>query len=227
MAVQRGVMVPSKVVVVVVALSFLVAACCAQLPTGCPPVDRRGDNATLFANPNDCSTFYICSQGKPVLLECPKGLLFNDATKTCDYAYNVKCVAPEPTPAPEQAEVATTKVVVTKIVKEVFKPADDSVASVTIKNDVVEPEVQPITAEPAVVDADVSLDNGLSEPVATKNDVVEPEVQPITAKPAIVDADVSLDDGLSEPVATIDDSQSPVVNADASVSDLKQLRSQL
>lgn len=40
----------------------VVAVCNGQVLPVCPLVDHRDANATLFANPFNCSTFYICSQ---------------------------------------------------------------------------------------------------------------------------------------------------------------------
>uniref|UniRef100_A0A0C9R6H3 Putative tick mucins 4 n=1 Tax=Amblyomma americanum TaxID=6943 RepID=A0A0C9R6H3_AMBAM len=186
MAVQRS-------VVVVVSLFFMVAACAAQLPTGCPPVDDKNANATVLRNPFDCSTFYICSHGTPKLFNCSGDLVFNDKLKVCDYPDRADCVPLQPTAEPAPAEVVTTKVVVTKIVKEIFKPEDVSVASAAVNNEVTEVEVQPTTARPAVVDADVSVDDVLSKPAGAVDG----------SQPAVVNADVDALDVNSavEPVA--------------------------
>ncbi|XP_077484862.1 uncharacterized protein LOC144094855 isoform X2 [Amblyomma americanum] len=49
----------------------LVSTCGAQESVGCPPVDDWRDNATLLANPLNCSTFYICSQRRPKGMRLP------------------------------------------------------------------------------------------------------------------------------------------------------------
>ncbi|XP_077484861.1 uncharacterized protein LOC144094855 isoform X1 [Amblyomma americanum] len=87
----------------------LVSTCGAQESVGCPPVDDWRDNATLLANPLNCSTFYICSQGTPLLFVCPADLHFSDALKVCDYPFRANCVPLQPAPAPPTAEVVTTK----------------------------------------------------------------------------------------------------------------------
>ncbi|EFX82205.1 hypothetical protein DAPPUDRAFT_316840 [Daphnia pulex] len=43
----------------------------------------------IFPNPEDCTTFYLCSNGTPYLYNCPSGLVYNDAIIQCDYPYNV------------------------------------------------------------------------------------------------------------------------------------------
>lgn len=57
---------------------------------GCPAVDGPVD--VLLPNPADCSTFFKCFRGKPVLHKCQPGLLWNDKMKYCDYPENVECV---------------------------------------------------------------------------------------------------------------------------------------
>ncbi|KAI9563420.1 hypothetical protein GHT06_010883 [Daphnia sinensis] len=41
------------------------------------------------ANPADCTTFYMCSNGTPYLFNCPGGLVFNPQLQNCDYRQNV------------------------------------------------------------------------------------------------------------------------------------------
>lgn len=49
------------------------------------------NTGTLFANPDDCSRFYICVKGTPWEQECPKGQLWEDTEKWCDVEENVEC----------------------------------------------------------------------------------------------------------------------------------------
>ncbi|KAL3213280.1 hypothetical protein MRX96_035518 [Rhipicephalus microplus] len=44
----------------------------------CPSMDDKETDATLLPNPYNCSTFYLCSQGAPQLIECPHALKFNN-----------------------------------------------------------------------------------------------------------------------------------------------------
>ncbi len=50
------------------------------------------DYTILLPNPLDCSTFYSCSGGVPILMFCPPGLLFNDKLDVCDWPQNVDCI---------------------------------------------------------------------------------------------------------------------------------------
>ncbi|CAF1013992.1 unnamed protein product [Didymodactylos carnosus] len=43
----------------------------------------------LFSNPTDETTFYICSNSYPYLLNCPNGLIWSDEEKICQYPQNV------------------------------------------------------------------------------------------------------------------------------------------
>ncbi|XP_075741907.1 peritrophin-1-like, partial [Rhipicephalus microplus] len=93
MVTQRRVVLSS---VALVTLS-LVSMSSALAILACPPVDDRNDDATLFANPLNCSTFFLCQQGIPVLMECPDNLHFNDDLKVCDYPVRANCVQRLPT----------------------------------------------------------------------------------------------------------------------------------
>ncbi|KAI9564652.1 hypothetical protein GHT06_008393 [Daphnia sinensis] len=42
-----------------------------------------------YPNPNNCNTFYMCSNSIAYLYFCPSNLVFNPATGNCDYASNV------------------------------------------------------------------------------------------------------------------------------------------
>lgn len=56
----------------------------------CPP---QVDNVSYyFANPYNCSTYYICSNGKPYEQVCPTGLEFNVNERVCDYPASANCV---------------------------------------------------------------------------------------------------------------------------------------
>ncbi|XP_067645428.1 protein obstructor-E [Eurosta solidaginis] len=52
----------------------------------CPKSDRA-----YFPNSTDCSKYFICIIGRPVLTSCPEGLYWNKRTKFCDYPVNVEC----------------------------------------------------------------------------------------------------------------------------------------
>ncbi len=45
----------------------------------------------MFPNPADCSSFFSCSNGVPILMHCPSGLHFNDSYDVCDWPQNAEC----------------------------------------------------------------------------------------------------------------------------------------
>ncbi|KAL3213283.1 hypothetical protein MRX96_035520 [Rhipicephalus microplus] len=93
-----------------VVTAFVVAVAAVSIASAeelvfCPLVDDKGVNATLLPNVYNCSTFYLCSQGVPELIECPSALQFNR-----------KLNAPLP----------TERIVITKTVKEVYREMDEN-----------------------------------------------------------------------------------------------------
>ncbi|XP_071440536.1 chondroitin proteoglycan 2-like [Hetaerina americana] len=66
------------------------ADCPLELEVKCP--DKTGDDVVQLPNPKDCSTFYKCDRGIPVLIQCPKGLNYNNELRVCDYPWNANCV---------------------------------------------------------------------------------------------------------------------------------------
>ncbi len=57
----------------------------------CPAVDPL-DHTVLLPNPEDCSSYFSCSNGVPILMHCPDGLYFNDELDVCDWPRNVSCI---------------------------------------------------------------------------------------------------------------------------------------
>ena len=56
----------------------------------CPAVDPL-DHTVLLPNPEDCSSFFSCSNGVPILMHCPDGLEFNSEVDVCDWPQNAGC----------------------------------------------------------------------------------------------------------------------------------------
>lgn len=52
-------------------------------PFTCPDADG------VFANPNDCGSYYSCSNSRPILQLCPPGTVFNPPITSCDFPFNV------------------------------------------------------------------------------------------------------------------------------------------
>ncbi|GLV44879.1 Mucin 68D [Carabus blaptoides fortunei] len=42
-------------------------------------------------NPDDCSSFYECYNGRPFIMHCPENLLFNKEKKYCDWPQDANC----------------------------------------------------------------------------------------------------------------------------------------
>ncbi len=56
----------------------------------CPAVDPL-DHTVLLPNPADCSSYYSCSNGVPILMNCPDGLHFNAKLDVCDWPQYAGC----------------------------------------------------------------------------------------------------------------------------------------
>ncbi len=54
------------------------------------PFDDSGFTV-LLPNPENCSTFFLCSNGVPILMSYPDGLHFNDRLDTCDWPRYAGC----------------------------------------------------------------------------------------------------------------------------------------
>ena len=61
----------------------------------CPSVDASG-HTVFLPNPGDCSTFFLCSNGVPILMHCQDGLHFNAELDVCDWPQDAGCEAPAP-----------------------------------------------------------------------------------------------------------------------------------
>jgi hypothetical protein len=59
----------------------------------CPLYANSNGNgkALIQADPVDCSQYYYCVWGKPVISSCTWPLLWNDDIKACDWYYMVNC----------------------------------------------------------------------------------------------------------------------------------------
>ncbi|XP_046404020.1 fibrous sheath CABYR-binding protein-like [Ischnura elegans] len=66
-----------------------------------PPIEGQEGCSSAYGSyrsQTNCSEFFICDNGVPVMFACPSGLFYNDEIGVCDYPYRVDCVNP---PAPE------------------------------------------------------------------------------------------------------------------------------
>lgn len=52
-----------------------------------PNEENEESDTVLLPNPEDCATFYVCVHGKPTLLRCKGGLVFNPILKVSIFQY--------------------------------------------------------------------------------------------------------------------------------------------
>jgi hypothetical protein len=57
-----------------------------------------------FAHP-DCTKYYACSWDRPIVMDCPAGLHWNDKIKSCDWPQNAGCLS---TDKPNEPTNSTT-----------------------------------------------------------------------------------------------------------------------
>ncbi|XP_050481465.1 peritrophin-1-like isoform X1 [Bombus huntii] len=97
----------------VVALTALLVAFASTVP---PPECGSGQHDIFLPNPDDCSTFYLCDRGEPLLMQCNEGLEFNPKLRVCDWPkQTVRCKrlvskpsSPADSPAPSAATVTAS-----------------------------------------------------------------------------------------------------------------------
>nr|NP_649186.1 obstructor-F [Drosophila melanogaster]AAF49060.1 obstructor-F [Drosophila melanogaster]AAM49983.1 LP10853p [Drosophila melanogaster] len=79
---------------------FLTSPEITELPPVTPPSPPRAEANALtcpstkqsyMSHPEDCSKYYICIGGMPVLTSCPKGLFWDQKSGFCEMEKNVKC----------------------------------------------------------------------------------------------------------------------------------------
>ncbi len=56
--------------------------------SSCPAVDPLM-GTVLLPNPEDCSQFFSCSNGVPILMDCPDMLWFNNELDVCDFPWAI------------------------------------------------------------------------------------------------------------------------------------------
>ncbi len=91
----------------VAAAAIVWKASAAEPQQQCPQVDPL-DHTVLLPNPADCSTFFSCSMGIPILMFCPVGLLFNKMLEVCDWPVNSGCLKGSVVDVKETQEIFKT-----------------------------------------------------------------------------------------------------------------------
>lgn len=62
-------------------------------PNGvCPQNENENSTLTLLPDLDECSQFYFCVWGNPVLFNCSRGLHFNPNLGVCDWPENAGCI---------------------------------------------------------------------------------------------------------------------------------------
>ena len=61
-------------------------------PPVCPPIKGESQPVILIPNPDNCSEFWECDNGVPILIECPDGLYFCSEKASCSWTWDPECV---------------------------------------------------------------------------------------------------------------------------------------
>lgn len=69
---------------------ILIAGLSHSAETECSPSEDPED-PTFIADAEDCTKFYICSNGQLVPKKCPNGLHWNKDLNICDWPLSAKC----------------------------------------------------------------------------------------------------------------------------------------
>ncbi|CAL7945671.1 unnamed protein product [Xylocopa violacea] len=87
--------------IVVALAAVLVASVSASDLPRCPDIDE--DDVILLPNPDDCTKYYVCDEGQPILMNCSKGLIFDPKQKVCTWGDVKTCVV-----RPDHTKTSTT-----------------------------------------------------------------------------------------------------------------------
>lgn len=55
------------------------------------PTPGGHNGIVLLPNRDNCSTFYECDNGSPVLCHCPEDLLYCEEQQTCSWQWDINC----------------------------------------------------------------------------------------------------------------------------------------
>lgn len=87
---NKSIFVPAKILATVCTLALVGGRVNNDPSDAAATCAAPGSNNVLIAH-DDCSKYYICSWGKPIVMDCPRPLLFNPEKKWCDWPDNVNC----------------------------------------------------------------------------------------------------------------------------------------
>lgn len=71
--------------------SFTTTSTKSPNPTNSYYISCPARRQSYVAHPKDCSKYFICIMGTPVLTSCPQGLMWDSKKEYCDLGKNVKC----------------------------------------------------------------------------------------------------------------------------------------
>lgn len=60
-------------------------------PTKAPEICAKKDSESILISHEDCSKYYQCNWGRPLVLSCPTNLYYNPKMGYCDWQVNVEC----------------------------------------------------------------------------------------------------------------------------------------
>ena len=70
---------------------------CSYLPSGATEF-RCPEEFGYYQHPTECSLYYVCVFGGPLLESCTGGLVYSHDLQTCDWPRNVACKTQTPEP---------------------------------------------------------------------------------------------------------------------------------
>merc|ERR1711963_1294691 len=92
---------------------------------------------------NDCTSYFICTQGHAFKVQCAQGLTFNAVTKACDWPVNHACKLPS------GAATAPASITTTSPMPTTAMPTTPMMTSMPAST--MQPTMQPTTAMPTTV----------------------------------------------------------------------------
>ena len=51
----------------------------------CPDVEDSDSEIDYLPSKTDCSEYFVCVHGEPILMHCPEGLYWDDSNEICNY----------------------------------------------------------------------------------------------------------------------------------------------
>lgn len=114
-----------RLLVVLSVLVYNVSSVINARNRGVPPAC----DGPIFANLNDCGSYYVCLHGRPFKMPCPFSLHWNDQNKVCDWPQYANCkLAVTEANFPQKPEIWTSSAVCS--ITEPFFPTTQTTATI-------------------------------------------------------------------------------------------------